>query len=170
MSTLPEKVKSWMGEAVVRVDGVLVAEQGLWQNFCAAVQDGNPLYWDARVAACLTDTVIAPPAMLPSWCIEHDWCPEDQRLGLRTLELHFMLKDALGLPFGVVSEVELEFHRPVRSGDVIAAEQSIRYIQDEKKGRNGGVNRRWGIDVPYKNQDGALVGVQTLHFFSYRKA
>ncbi len=169
MSTLPDTVKNWLGKTVVRVDGVLVAEQGLWQNFCAAVQDGNPLYWDAGIARSITDDVIAPPAMLPSWCIEHDWRPEAKRQGLRTLELHFMLKDALELPFGVVTEVELEFHRPVRSGDVVAAAQSIRYIQDEKPGRSGGVNRRWGIDVTYEDQDGNLVGVQTLHFFSYRK-
>lgn len=170
MDDLPAKVKSWLGKPVVRVEGVLTVEQGLWQNFCAAVQDGNPLYWDADIADSLSNGLVAPPAMLPSWCIEHDWCPEEKRLGLRTLELHFMLKDELGFPFGVVSEVELVFLEPVRAGDVLDAAQSVRYIRDAKPNHSGGVSRRWGIDVTYTNQDGELVGVQTLHFYCYRKA
>lgn len=167
MSELPERVRSWLGQPVVKVDSVLTAEPGLWQNFCAAVEDGNPLYWGEGLEDVCAGP-IAPPAMLPSWLIEHEWFPDQPSEKRRTLELHFMLKDALGLPFGVVTEVELEFARPVRAGDKLHAEQILKSVGDEYQTRMG-PGRKWVIDVVYRHSNGELAGIQTLHFVSYRK-
>jgi acyl dehydratase len=168
MNDLPDEVQAWIGVPMIVVEHVVTVERGLWMNFCAAVGDGNPLYWDHNIARQHTDAVIAPPAMLPSWAIEHDWYPGKQEPGLRTLELHFMVKDALQLPYGVVTEVELELHEPLRAGDSVRAEQILREVDREKMTRLG-PGRNWTIDVVYRRPDMALLGIQTLRFLGYRK-
>lgn len=168
MNDLPDKVKDWIGNPVVVVENVLTADAGLWQNYCAAVEDANPLYWGGPEASELTDGAIAPPAMLPSWLVEHEWCPNPSKPKLRTMELHFMLKDALDIPYGVVTEVELEFHQPVRAGDKLHAEQILKEISEEYETRLG-TGRRWTIVVNYYHEDGNLAGRQQLGFVAYRK-
>jgi hypothetical protein len=163
---LPEPVSRWLGKAVVSIGPFITAEQGLWLNYCVAVEDANPLYW--RGLEGVSDIPLAPPALLPSWVVDHEWHPRPDHKPLRTLELHFMLKDVLGLPFGVVTEVELEFHRPVRAGDRLRAEQVLVEVGEEYKTRMG-PGRRWTIAVNYYHLDDALAGVQILRFVSYRK-
>ena len=84
------------------------------------------------------------------------------------LSLHFDLKEAFGLPDGVVSANEIAFHAPVRLGDRITTTQRIRDISDEKKTRVG-TGRFWTIDVSYHDQDGELKGVETYEMFSYSR-
>lgn len=163
---LPESVRNWLGKAVVSIESCITAERGLWLNYCVAVEDANPLYWDALEGD--SKGPLAPPAMLPSWMVDHDWHPDPDREPLRTLELHFMLKEALELPYGVVTEVELEFYRPIRAGDRLHAEQVLVDVGDEYVTRMG-PGRRWSIAVNYYHLNGVLAGVQTLHFVSYRK-
>ncbi|MBM7422960.1 hypothetical protein [Spongiibacter marinus] len=163
---LPEQVASWVGKPVICMDPVLVAEQGLWLNYCVAVEDRNQAYWDAVPGS--EAGPIAPPAMLPSWVVDHDWHPDPGRDRKRTLELHFLLKDELELPFGVVVDVELLFFRPVRSGDSLRAEQVLVEIGEQYQTRMG-PGRRWTIAVHYYHRDNQLAGIQTLKFVSYRK-
>ncbi len=168
MSSLPDEVAQWLGKPVIVMDHVITVEQGLWANFCVAIEDANPLYWDYRIAREETDTVIAPPMMLPSWAIDHEWRPDRTGPAPRTLELHFMVKDALGLKNGLVTEVELELHEPLRAGDSVKAEQILRSVGEERETKLG-IGRNWEIDVVYRKPDGALAGVQTLSFLGYGK-
>ena len=110
--------------------------------------------------------MIAPPMMLPSWAIDHDWRPEREGPAPRTLELHFMVKDALGYKNGLVTEVELELHEPLRAGDSVKAEQILRSVGDERETKLG-TGRNWEIDVVYHKPDGTLAGVQSLTFLGY---
>ena len=41
----------------------------------SATQNGNPLYWDAKVAEELTDGPITLPTMASVWFRPHDWSP-----------------------------------------------------------------------------------------------
>ena len=166
MTSLPDTVKDWLGKPVIVMDHVLTVEQGLWANFCVAIEDANPLYWDYRLAREETETVIAPPMMLPSWAVDHDWRPEREGPAPRTLELHFMVKDALGYKNGLVTEVELELHEPLRAGDSVKAEQILRSVGDERETKLG-TGRNWEIDVVYRKPDGTLAGVQSLTFLGY---
>jgi acyl dehydratase len=167
MSDLPDLVKNWIGKTVVKVDHTVTVERGLWLTFCAAVQDGNPLYWEDAIAQEHTGRVIAPPALLAGWGSELDWYPGKQGHGVRPLELHFMLKEALGLPNGITIGVELEFHEPVHAGDKVQVEQMLRAVGDEKPTRLG-IGRKWTIDVVYRRQDQVLLGLQTLEMLAYR--
>jgi len=162
---LSHSVADWIGKTVVKIGPIFGADQGLWLNYCVAVEDANPLYWHGVEG--INEEAVAPPAMLPAWVIDHDWLPDPGSKPLRTLELHFMLKDAFDLPFGVVTEIELEFHRPVRAGDRLRAEQILVEFSDEYATRKG-PGRRWTIDVRYFHEDDELAGVQTLRFLSYR--
>ena len=61
-------------------------------NTCAAVQNGNPLYWDQNAAQQITGGQIAPPTMMSVWFRPHYWSPgfEEERTGL---QLHFDMKN-----------------------------------------------------------------------------
>ncbi len=166
---LPDVVKGWVNQAMFAVEYPLTIERGLWLNFCVAVQDGNPLYWDEAAAQAFTGGAIAPPAMLPSWGVEHHWNPAAPGPVQLPMALHFLLKEAFGLPHGVVSEVELILHTPLRAGDSVRTEQVLREVGPEKSTRLG-VGRKWTIEVVYSRQDGQLAGIQRLRFFSYRSA
>jgi acyl dehydratase len=85
---------------------------------------------------------------------------------IRPLELHFRLKDAFGLPDGIVTANEIEFREPVRMGDVISTRQTVREISDVKTNRLG-TGRAWTIDVTYTNQTGDVVGIESYEMFSY---
>jgi len=84
------------------------------------------------------------------------------------MELHFLVKKALDLPLGIVTEVEIEFHEPVVQGDRISAEQKLLSVSD-KVDTKLGKGRYWIIEVIYKNQSNELVGMQKIHFLGYKK-
>lgn len=164
---LPEQVRAWIGKPVVILENMLAAEVGLWQNFCAAIQDGNPLYWEA-LPKILDNGPIAPPALLPAWITDHEWRPAMPAQRLHPLALHFMLKEALDLPFGIAGDVENVYGRPVRAGDRLRAEQILNEISDEYQTRLG-PGRRWVIELIFHHQNGDFASRQTLRFTSYRK-
>jgi acyl dehydratase len=165
-TSLPAAIADWIGKPMVVIEHVVTAEAGLWLNFCVAVGDGNPLYWNYAAALPHTGEAIAPPAMLPAWGIAHDWEPDRAGPPMRTLELHFMVKDALVLTHGLVTEVEFIFHEPIRAGDSVRVEQVLREVGPLKPTRLG-PGRRWTIDVVYRKPDDGLAGIQTLRMLGY---
>ena len=167
MKPLPEKVKGWIGNTVITEKNVITVEKGLWQNFCASVEDGNPLYWDEKIAKSYTGRLIAPPAMLPSWVVHNEWDPKKENLN-RPMELHFLLKEALDLPLGIVTNIDMKFFEPVREADRISSEQQLVEISDEIETKLGS-GRKWNIEVIYKNHKNKLVGIQNMHFLGYKK-
>ena len=120
------------------------------------------------MAERLTGGPIAPPSTLSLWFRPHHWQP-DQSAPRLPLQVHFDLKDALDLPEAVMSDSEVAFHEPVRPGDVISTSQVLRSLSGPKTTKLG-TGRFWVIDVPYRNQDGVLVGVETFTGFGYRRA
>ena len=123
---------------------------------CAAVENGNPLFWDDAVAEELTDGPIAPPTMISVWFRPHHWAPGRTEEHL-PLKVHFDLKERLGLPEAVMTDNTIVFYEPVRPGDVLTTRQILRSVSDEKTTKLG-TGRFWVIDVEYTNQHGATVG------------
>jgi acyl dehydratase len=142
-------------------------ERGYIWTSCASVENGNPLYWDDEVAECLTDGPIAPPTMVSVWFRPHSWAPGRTEVAL-PLQVHFDLKALFGLPEAVMSDNSIEFHAPVRLGDVLRTHQVLRSISDDKTTKLG-TGRFWVIDVVYANQDGDLVAVESYTGFGYRR-
>ena len=159
---------SWIGETRYPETADFPVERGYIWTSCASVENGNPLFWDDEVADRLTGGPIAPPSTLSLWFRPHHWQP-DQSAPRLPLQVHFDLKDALELPEAVMSDSEVAFHEPVRPGDVISSSQVLRSLSEPKTTKLG-TGRFWVIDVPYRNQDGVVVGVETFTGFGYRRA
>ena len=169
MADIPSDVAAWIGQVVVvEQDGVTV-EPGAMALFATAVEDGNPLYRDTPEAAALTGGSIAPPALLSAWNRPDPWAPAGVAVS-RALELHFKLKDAFGLPNGVVTRAETELHAPIRPGDRVYAEQRLDAVGPMTVNALG-AGRYWTISVLYRRQgDGVLFGIETLGFYGYGAA
>src|SRR5881409_3156890 len=72
---LPADVAALIGEVQYEEAGDFLVERGYIWTSCASVENGNPLFWDDKVAAELTDGPIAPPSMLSTWFRPHHWAP-----------------------------------------------------------------------------------------------
>jgi uncharacterized protein len=161
-----EEVADWVGVALDAGFGEIVAEQGYVLHWNEAVENANPIYWDAELCREVTGDLIAPPSMLSVWMRPLMFKPGREEF-IRPLELHFRLKDALELPKGIVASNEITFGEPVRLGDRVRTVQSVRSISAIKTIKLG-TGRFWTIDATYSNQDGAVVGVESYDFFCYR--
>lgn len=148
--------------------GEFPVERGYIWTSCASVENGNPLFWDDTVAEDLTGGPVAPPSMLSTWFRPHHWAPGRAKQKL-PLQVHFDLKERLGLPEAVMTDNTIVFHEPVRPGDVLSTCQRLRSVSDEKSTRLG-TGRFWIIDVEYRNAAGDLVGVESWTGFGYRRA
>ena len=74
-SDLPAVVRDLIGKPHYVEQTQFPIEIGYVYNMCAAVEDGNPLYWDPEVARDITGGQIAPPAMLSARFKRHHWMP-----------------------------------------------------------------------------------------------
>ncbi len=167
MGELPEDVKRWIGDKKYEEWGEFDVERGYVFTTCASVQNGNPLFWDEKVAQDLTGGPIASPTMLSLWFRPHHWAPG--RSGEKQpLQVHFDLKQTLELPEAVMTDNTIVFHEPVRPGDRLRTRQILRSVSEPKTTKLGS-GRFWVIEVEYLNQDGELVGVESYTGFGYRR-
>lgn len=161
------EAQAWVGRRLEDPPGDIVCERGAILAWCEATENANPLFWDDEVARDLTGGPVAPPTMLSVWMRPLQFAPGRTEVR-RPLELHFRLKEALGLPEGVVADNEITFHAPVRPGDRVRTTQVVREIS-EPVTRRLGRGRFWVIDVEYRNQRDELVGVESYRMFGYRR-
>ncbi|MEY2431351.1 MAG: uncharacterized protein QOC92_1076 [Acidimicrobiaceae bacterium] len=166
-STLPDDVSKLIDEVQYEEAGEFPVERGYIWTTCSSVENGNPLFWDDNAAAELTNGPIAPPTMLSVWFRPHRWKPGRTAEAV-PLQVHFDMKERLDLPEAIISENTMTFYEPVRIGDVITSCQRLRSVSEPKTTKLG-TGRFWVIDVEYRNQDGALVGVESYTAFGYRK-
>jgi acyl dehydratase len=165
--TVPAEVEAWVGKMLYPEQADFPVERGYLWTACSSVENGNPLFWDDDVAGAVTGGPIAPPTTLSLWFRPHHWEPGGHGPRL-PLQLHFDLKERLGLPEAVMTDSVVTFAEPVRPGDVIGTSQVLRSISEPKTTKLGD-GRFWVIDVEYRNQRGALVGVETFTGFGYRR-
>ncbi len=164
---LPEHVKGWIGKSLIDDEGEFAIEQGYIATSCASVQNGNPIFWDPETAQAITAGPIAPPSMLSVWLRPHFWAPgrTEQRW---PLEVHFRLKKELNLPEAIVGSNEIIFGVPVRPGDKLRSQQTLRSISEPRTNKLG-TGRFWTIDVEYFNQRDEWVGTESYNCFGYRR-
>lgn len=163
----PAEIEAWVGQTLYPETADFPVERGYLWTSCASVENGNPLFWDDDVAGAITGGPIAPPTTLSLWFRPHHWEPGERGPRL-PLQLHFDLKERLGLPEAVMTDSVVTFAEPVRPGDVIGTSQVLRSISGPKTTKLG-QGRFWVIDVEYRNQDGVVVGVETFTGFGYRR-
>jgi len=166
-SDLPAEVRDWIGKKRYEVEGEFDVERGYVFTTCASVENGNPLFWDEKTADALTDGWIAPPTMISVWFRPHYWAPGRTEQA-QPLQVHFDLKEALGLPEAVMTDNTITFGEPVRPGDRLRTWQVLRSVSEPKTTKLG-TGRFWVIDVEYVNQKGEWVGTETYTGFGYRR-
>ena len=166
-AALPSDVTDLIGAVQYEEAAEFTVEQGYIWSLCSAVENGNPLFWDEKVAAELTDGPIAPPSMLSTWFRPHHWAPGRTEQAL-PLQVHFDMKARFDLPEAVMTDNSLVFHKPVRPGDRLTSRQVLRSVSEEKTTKLG-TGRFWVIDVEYHNQRQELVAVESWTGFGYRR-
>lgn len=164
---LPADVADLIGVPQYEEEGEFPVERGYFWTVASSVENANPLYWDDDVAAELTDGPVAPPTMISAWFRPHHWAPGRTKEKL-PLQVHFDLKETLGLPEAIMSENTLVFHEPVRPGDRLTTCQILRSVSDVKTTKLG-TGRFWDIDVEYRNQRGELCCQESITGFGYRR-
>jgi acyl dehydratase len=164
---LPQEVRSWIGQVRYEIEGEFDAERGYIFTTCSSVENGNPLYWDDAVAEELTGGPIAPPAMISVWFRPHHWAPGRTEQAL-PLQVHFDLKEKLGLPEAAMTDNEIIFYAPVRPGDRLRTCQILHSVSDPKKTKLG-IGRFWVIEVQYSNQKNELVAKEMYTGYGYRR-
>ena len=167
-SELPDGIAELIGRPLYPDTATFGAELAYGWNTLAATENGNPLYWEGAVAEMLTGGRILPVSTLSLWMRPHRWAPGAEAEQV-ALQVHFDLKDRLGLPEAIMSDNTIVFHSPVRPGDVVSHRQVLRSVSGPKTTRLGS-GRFWVIDVEYHNQHGELVGVESYTGFGYRRA
>lgn len=164
---LPEEVKSWIGPELYREDTEFPIEMGYVYTSCASVENGNPLFWDDEVAQELTGGNICPPSMLSAWFRPHHWAP-GRSVQAQPLQVHFDLKESLGLPEAVMTDNTIVFGEPVRPGDKLTTCQILHSVSALKQTKLG-TGRFWEIEVRYTNQRGELVGTEFYTGYGYKR-
>lgn len=167
MSDLPAEVQAWIGEKRYEQEGEFDVERGYVFTTCSSVQNANPLFWDDKVANEITEGPIAPPTMISVWFRPHYWSP-GRTEEAKALQVHFDLKDTLGLPEAVMTDNTIVFGEPVRPGDRLRTWQVLRSVSEPKTTKLG-TGRFWVIDVEYVNQHGDSVGTESYTGFGYRR-
>jgi hypothetical protein len=167
MSDLPAEVQSWIGQYRYEEETEFPVERGYVWTTCSSVENGNSLFWDDDVAGAVTDGPIAPPTMLSVWFRPHHWAPGRTKQS-QPLQVHFDLKEKLGLPEAVMTDNTIVFGVPVRPGDRLKTRQILRSVSEPKTTKLGS-GRFWVIDVEYLNQNDELVGTESYTGYGYRR-
>jgi len=161
-----DEALSWIDVERNEVVGEFDVERGYFWTACAAVQNGNPIYWDDAVAEALTGGPIAPLTLLSAWFRPHYWMPGRETIPL-PWQTHFDLKTTLALPEAVATDSEVSFGEPIRPGDRIRCTETLRSLSEVKTTKLGR-GRFWVIDAVCRNQRGTWVGTETMTGFGYR--
>ncbi len=167
MIEIPNEVGDWIGQPRYEEDTEFDVERGYIHTTCSSVENGNPLFWDDKVANELTDGPIAPPTMLSVWFRPHHWAPGRKKQA-QPLQIHFDLKEKLGLPEAIMTDNTMTFGEPVRPGDRLKTRQILRSVSEPKTTKLG-QGRFWEIEVEYTNQRGEMVGIESYTGFGYRR-
>ena len=167
MTALPNEVEDWIGQRKYEQFGDFSVERGYIYTSCSSVQNGNPIFWDEQVAKEITGGPIAPPSMISVWFRPHYWSPGLSEEAL-ALQLHFDLKEILGLPEAVMTDNTITFYEPVRVGDRLKTTQILRSVSEPKTTKLGS-GRFWVLEVEVENQKGELCAVESYTGFGYQK-
>ncbi|MCH2173183.1 MaoC family dehydratase N-terminal domain-containing protein [Myxococcota bacterium] len=167
LKEIPAEVEAWIGQERYPLESEFDVERAYIFNSCASTENGNPLFWDEKVADETTDGFIAPPSMISVWFRPHFWTPYRTEEG-KPMQTHFDLKDALDLPEAIMTDNTIVFGVPVRIGDRLRTHQVINYISDPKTTKLGH-GRFWEIEIVYTNQKDELVGKELYTGFGYRR-
>ena len=159
---LPESVTKFRGVTEIRIFDM---EKGAIRRYAEAIDDPNPLYWNAEYARdSRYGSIISPPGF---W----GWLPNDPTdisFSAQGGSQRFIARQELTQAFAEAGYSRVldgghtyEFFKPIRAGDTLCALYKIVDIT-EKEGKSGKFAIMWQ-ETRYTNQDGELVGIWRQH-------
>ena len=145
----------------------LEVNEYLIRHWCETLEDGNPLYLDADYAKSQGfRSVVAPlGSVMTTFAMHFRWpWPPGEREPVR--HIHYDIKDALNLPVGIITQIEMENHAALQVGDRISISQRLLSVSPWKKARVG-EGHFWVMDRLYRNQHGELILRERMTAFGY---
>jgi acyl dehydratase len=167
---LPEDKKQRLAELAREskpAPAPLEVNEYLIRHWCETLEDGNPLYLDEAYARSQGyDGLVAPPgSVMTTFTTPFRW-PWPPAEALPPTHIHYDVKDALDLPVGIITDVELATERPLVAGDRVSISQRLVSISEWKQTRIG-EGHFWTMERVYRNQRGDVVARETLTAFGY---
>lgn len=142
----------------------------LIRHWCEALEDGNPLYLDEAYARSRgLRGLMAPPGAIMttfSMLLRWPWPPGDRE---PARHIHYYVKEALNLPVGIITQIEIETYVPLQVGDRVSVSQRLVSISPWKKTRLG-EGHFWTMDRLYRNQHGEMLVRERMTAFGYGRA
>lgn len=135
------------------------------RHWCEAMKDANPLYTDPDYARLSKHgSIIAPPPMIWSWVMPPMWpCAEQPKIWRDILEACARG----GFEQIIDTDVEMEFHNPLRPGDRVTAASRVYRVSQEKQ-TGLGKGHFVTVESAYRNQSGQPVCLQRVTLLIYR--
>lgn len=135
------------------------------RRWCEAMGETSPLYLDEKFAAKTElQDLVAPPAMMEVWTMSR-FQPDLGREGGTLLGLD--LVDAAGFTSVVATNLEQEYIRYLRPGDLITQHVTLDGISEEKK-TGLGVGHFVTYRYEFTDQRGELVGRMLFRVLKFR--
>jgi hypothetical protein len=151
----------------------LVVNEYLIRHWCEALEDGNPLYLDEAFARSHgLPGVVAPPGAIMTTLtmpFRWPWPPEGPTTAAKrepTPHIHYQVKEALGLPVGIITDIDIEYGERPQIGDRINVSQRLVSVSPWKKTKVG-EGHFWTMERTYWNQHAQMVARETMTAFGY---
>jgi len=139
----------------------------LIRHWCESLEDGNPMYLDADYARSRGHkNIVAPMGTVMNtfyFPFRWPWPPGGRE---PQPHIHYQIKDALGLPVGIIQAVEIENYKTLEIGDRLNVSQRFVSVSQKKKTRVG-EGYFWTMDRLYRNQNGELIMRERMTAFGY---
>jgi hypothetical protein len=145
--------------------------QPMIRHWAAALEDRNPVYTDAELAArSRFGGIVAPPLMLQTWTMPTPKITGIAERGGSPVELAgenpLSVLDEAGFIATLATNSEFEIERYLRLGERIASTTAIESISDEKQTRIGrGHFVTWV--TTYVDERGGVVGRQRFRILKF---
>jgi hypothetical protein len=138
------------------------------RRWCEAMGERNPLYLDERAAAAGRHAgLVAPPAMLEVWTMGR-FSPAGDSPGHGTL-LGIERLDAAGFTAVVATNLEQEYLRSLRLGDLVTQKVYLEEVSDEKRTALG-TGHFLDYRYEFSDQAGLPVGRMRFRILKFRPA
>ena len=138
------------------------------RHWVESMEDDNPVYLsDAAAKATGRDGIVAPASMMQAWTMRGYAATVQPAKQDRAFAELVALLDEGGYTSVVATDSELDFHREVRPGDHIGAEEVVESISPEKKTALG-VGRFVTTVRTYRDADGEVVATQRWRTLRFR--
>jgi hypothetical protein len=144
------------------------------RHWCTAFDDHNPVYLDEEAAAATRHSeIVAPPLMLQTWTMATPLLDGIAERGGAPVEITgggpLTLLDEAGFTATLAANSEFEIERYLHVGELVATQNAIESISEEKQTRLGpGHFVTWV--TTYFDEQGEVVGRQRFRVLKFRPA